>query len=110
MTGVQTCALPIYYFGPAETQQIIEWNKKFNVKTAAEQFFLDFFEPATDENDGDWFTASAIFEHLRQRVGVSLLKPVNVSNFGRLLSNMTTLQKRSTKYGSEYLVKLKKSK
>ena len=35
-----------YYFGPAETQQIMEWNSQFSVKTAGEQFFLDYFEPA----------------------------------------------------------------
>ena len=98
-----------YYFNPAETQQIIEWNKRFSTKTAAEQFFLDYFEPATDESEGEWTSSSAIFEHLKQKVGVSLLKPANVSYFGRLLSNMSALQKRETRYGSEYLVKLKKS-
>ena len=99
-----------YYFGPAETQQIIEWNKRFSTKTAAEQFFSDYFEPAADETEGEWTTSSAIFEYLKQKVGVSLLKPANVSYFGRLLSNISTLQKRETKYGSEYLVKLKKPK
>ena len=99
-----------YYFGPDETQQIIEWNKRFSTKTAAEQFFSDYFEPAADESEGEWTTSSAIFEYLKQKVGVSLLKPANVSYFGRLLSNIPTLQKRETKYGSEYLVKLKKPK
>ena len=99
-----------YYFNAKETQQILEWNRKFSVKTAAEQFFLDYFEPATNEEDGEWISASAIFEHLKQKVGVSLLKPVNVSNFGRLLSNMSTLRKRETKSGSEYFVKPKRSK
>ena len=97
-----------YYFGPDETQQIIEWNKRFSTKTAAEQFFSDYFEPAADESEGEWTTSSAIFEYLKQKVGVSLLKPANVSYFGRLLSNHPALQKRETKYGSEYLVKLKK--
>jgi hypothetical protein len=98
-----------YYFDPAETQQIIEWNKRFSTKTAAEQFFSDYFEPAADETEGEWISSSAIFEHLKQKVGVSLLKPANVSYFGRLLSNMSALRKRETRYGSEYLVKLKKS-
>ena len=99
-----------YYFGPTETQQIIEWNKRFSMKTAAEQFFSDYFEPAADETEGEWTSSSAIFEHLKQKVGVSLLKPANVSYFGRLLSNIPALQKRETKYGSEYLVKRKKPK
>ena len=99
-----------YYFGPDETQQIIEWNKRFSTKTAAEQFFSDYFELATDETEGEWTTSSAIFEYLKQKVGISLLKPANVSYFGRLLSNHPALQKRETKYGSEYLVKQKKPK
>lgn len=47
-----------YYFGPAETQEIQEWNRRFSVKTAAEQFFLDYFEPATDEKDFGYFQLS----------------------------------------------------
>ena len=99
-----------YYFGPAETQQIMEWNRKFSVKTAAEQFFLDYFEPATNEEEGEWISASAIFEFLKQKVGISLLKPANVSAFGRMLSNISTLKKHETKYGSEYFVSRKRVK
>ena len=97
-----------YYFGPAETQQIIEWNKKFNVKTAAEQFFLDFFEPATNEKEGKWISTSAILSFLKEKVGVSLLKPTNVATFGRRLSNMPDLKKRETRNNTEYFLKCKK--
>ena len=98
----------LYYFGPIETQQIIEWNKRFSVKTAAEQFFLDYFEPATDESEGKWLSASAIFSFLKEKVGVSLLKPISVLAFGRRLSNISGLKKRMTKHGSEYFVKRKR--
>ena len=81
---------------------------EFSVKSAADHFFFDYFEPAVEGEDGKWVSASAIFEHLKQKVGISLLKPANVSTFGRMLSNITTLQKRETKYGSEYFVKQKK--
>ena len=97
----------LYYFGREESQQIMEWNRKFSVKTAAEQFFLDYFEPAVDEADGEWVSSSSIFEYLKRKVGVSLLKPANVLAFGRRLSNIPGLKKRATKYGSEYLVKRK---
>ena len=97
-----------YYFGPAETQEIQEWNRKFSVKTAAEQFFLDYFEPATDEKDGQWISASAIFSYLKEEVGVSLLKPISLPVFGRKLTNLPGLQKRVTKYNTEYLVKRRK--
>jgi hypothetical protein len=97
-----------YYFGPAETQEIQEWNRRFSVKTAAEQFFLDYFEPATDEKDGQWISASAIFSYLKEEVGVSLLKPISLPVFGRKLTNLPGLQKRVTKYNTEYLVKRRK--
>ena len=97
-----------YYFGPTETREIQEWNRRFSMKTAAEQFFLDYFEPATDEKDGQWISASAIFSYLKEEVGVTLLKPVSLSVFGRKLTNLPGLQKRVTKYNTEYLVKRKK--
>lgn len=98
-----------YYFGPSETQEIIESNRRFSTKTAAEQFFLDYFEPAANESEGKWISASAIFSFLKEKVGVSLLKPANVAAFGRKLSNIPGLKKRETKSNSEYLVKLIKT-
>ena len=98
-----------YYFSPKETQQIMEWNRKFSVKSAADHYFFDYFEPASEGEEGEWISASAIFGVLKEKVGVSLLKPANVSAFGRMLSSISALQKRETKYGSEYLVKRKKA-
>ena len=95
-----------YYFDPAETQVIMESNRQFSVKTAAEQFFYDYFEPATKESEGQWMSATAIFEHLKEKVGISLLKPTNAAVFGRTLSNISELKKRVTRNNSEYLVKL----
>ena len=100
----------LYYFSTKETQQILEWNRKFSVKSAVDHYFFDYFEPATEGENGEWITASAIFEHLKQKVGISLLKPANVSAFGRMLSNISTLKKRETKYGSEYFVIQKTAK
>ena len=98
-----------YYFGPAETQQIIEWNKRFSVKTAAEQFFYDYFEPAADESEGKWMSPTAILNYLKDQVGVSLLKPTSVVVFGRKLSSMPGLKRNEDKNGSLYLVKQKKA-
>ena len=84
--------------------------RKFSVKSAADHYFFDYFEPAAEGEEGEWISASAIFEHLKQKVGVSLLKPANVSAFGRMLSSISTLQKRETKYGPEYYVSQKRTK
>jgi hypothetical protein len=94
-----------YYFGPAETQEIMEWNRKFSVKTAAEQFFFDYFEPARDEQEGEWMSASAILAYLKDEVGVSLLKSPSVPAFGRKLSAIPGMQKRVTSINTFYLVR-----
>ena len=97
-----------YYFSQGETQQILDWNKKFNVKSAAEQFFFDYFEPAKNETDGEWMSPTAIYNYLKEKVGVSLLKSSSVIAFGRRLSNIPELKKDVNKYSSVYLVKRKK--
>ena len=96
------------YFGPEETQQIMESNRRFSVKSAADQFFLDYFEPAKEGQDGEWLSASAIYNDLKDRVGVSLLRPSSLSVFGRRLSSIPELQKRETKRNTEYFVVRKK--
>jgi hypothetical protein len=97
-----------YYFSPKETQCIMKWNQKFKMKTAADHFFFDYFEPVAKGEDGEWVSASSIFAFLKQKVGISVLRPATVSVFGRMLSNIPFLQKRETKYGSEYFVKQKR--
>ena len=99
-----------YYFGPEATQQIIESNRKVSVRTAAEQFFRDYFDPASSEKDGVWMSATAILSYLKDEVGISLLKPISVVAFGRKLSGIKGLMRRETKSNSEYLVKLKERK
>ena len=99
-----------YYFGPAETQEIMEWNRRFSVKTAAEQFFFDYFELVDDEKDGEWLSPTAILNYLKEKVGLSLLKPMSVIGFGRKLSNIPGLKKDENKYGAIYLVKRKNTK
>ena len=97
----------LYYFSYEETQQILEWNKRFSVKTAAEQFFLDYFEPATDESEGKWLSTSAILSFLKKKVGISLLKPTSAATFGRRLSSIPGLKKRETRNNTEYFLKRK---
>ena len=94
-----------YYFGPAETQEIMEWNRKFSLKTAAEQFFLDYFEPARNEQEGEWMSASAILTYLKNVVGVGLLKSPSVPAFGRKLSAIPGMQKHVTSINTFYLVR-----
>ena len=108
--GQAMCALrkhEPHFFGPEQTQQIMKANRQFGIRSAAEQFFLDYFEPARNETEGTWMTTSAIFEFLKKKVGISILKPSTVSGLGRKLANMEGLRRRETRNNSEYLVVLK---
>ena len=94
-----------YFFGPEQTQLIVASNRQFAMQTAAEQFFEDYFEPARNEQEGKWTSASAIFEYLKDKVGIGLLKPTNVATFGRKLAGIPDLKRRTTSRNTEYLVK-----
>ena len=96
-----------YYFDDEQTQQILESNRQFQQFTPAEQYFNDCFEPATSESDGEYLTSSAIFAHIKKLAG-SDLRLNSLNHFGRTLSNIPNLQRRRTKKGTEYLVKLLK--
>lgn len=97
-----------YYFNDEQTQQILEQNRQFQQLTPVEQYFNDSFEPARDENDGEYMTASAIFAHIKKMAG-SDLRLSSLSHFGRALSNRTEIMRKRTNKGTEYLVKRRKS-
>ena len=75
-----------------------------------EQFFLAYFEPAKNTKDGTWMSAAAILDYLKDKVGVSLLKPLNVIAFGRALSAFPNLKKHVTSTTTNYLVVKKEEK
>ena len=95
------------YFNAEETQQIVDSNRSFSIRSSAEQYFFDYFEPA-DEKEGEWMTTSAILEYLKNRVGISLLGNVSASVFGRTLAHMPNLKMKDRRHGSVYLVKCKR--
>lgn len=97
----------LYYFNDEQTQQILDSNRQFQQLTPAEQYFNDCFEPATSESDGKFLTSSAIFAHIKKIAGGDL-RLSSLNHFGRTLSNIPNIQRRRTKKGTEYLVKLLK--
>ena len=96
-----------YYFNDEQTQQILESNRQFQQLTPAEQYFNDCFEAAESEADGKYLTTSEIFAHIKKVAG-SDLRLSSLNHFGRTLSNLPEIQRRRTKKGTEYLVKMRK--
>ena len=81
-------------------------NRQFEVVPPAVQYFREHYEIATDENDGEWLTATAIYEHLRSIAG-SGLKANGVAAFGRYLKNIPGIQTKRQTRGVTYLVSTK---
>lgn len=93
------------WFDDVQTQQIIDYNRQFQQRTPAEQFFGDLFRPALgpDEPGAEWMSASSLFQAVRARVGSSL-QVSSLQKFGRALANMPGLQRRITNQNTQYLV------
>ena len=93
------------WFDEVQTQQIIDYNRQFQQRTPAEQFFGDLFRPAIgpDEPGAEWMSASSLFQTVRAKVGSSL-QVSSLQKFGRALANMPGLQRRVTNQNTQYLV------
>ena len=68
-----------------------------------EDFFNEYFRLTTDEDKGQWMTATAILLHIKHAAG-SAVRGDNVRNFGRFLSNIPEILSRHSQL--EYLVEI----
>lgn len=93
-----------YWFDERETQLIMQNNRQFQVKTPAEQFFHELYEPVADEKRGEWLTAAAMLQQIRKVAG-QLVRQANLINFGRMLANIEGMHRRHGRSGTEYLVR-----
>ena len=93
------------WFDEEQTQQIMDYNRRFQLLSPAEQFFGDCFRPAIspDEPGAQWMSSSALFRAVRAKVGSSL-QVSTLQKFGRALANMPGLQRRVTNQNTQYLV------
>ena len=91
------------YFDASETAVIMQSNRLFEQVSPVKQCFLEFFEPTDDVEKGEYLTATAIFNILKQKIGSSL-QITSLRRFGRELQNIDGLKSKRTKYGTAYLV------
>ena len=93
------------WFDEVQTQQIMDYNRQFQLLGPAEQFFGDLFRPAVrlGEPGAQWMSASDLFQQVRAKVGSSL-HVSNLQRFGRTLANMPELLRRVTNQNTQYLV------
>ena len=91
------------YLDEEQTRLVMKSNLQFRLESPEEQLFHEFFIPATSDQEGQWMTAAAIFQEMKSKVGSSL-RIANIRTFGRFLSNLDSLTRRRSRYGTEYLV------
>lgn len=96
-----------YWFSPDEVQAVIAHNREFELVPPAVYYFKEYYEAVEDERDGEWTTATAIYDRLRKIAG-SGLKANGVPRFGRYLKNMPGLRQKRLSMGMTYLVREKK--
>lgn len=92
------------YFDERQTAEIMASNRRFQQLSPAEQWFHDLFEPAANEQEGQYLSATAIFAHIKKQAG-SDLRAGSLNHFGRVLANIDGMQRKRTTAGSLYLVK-----
>lgn len=96
-----------WWFNADEVKEIMAHNAQYQQIPPSVQYFYEYYEPATNEEEGTWMSPTAIYESLRSLPG-SGLKANGVSAFGRYLWNMPDLQHRRMGPSKQYLVKKKR--
>ena len=95
-----------WWFTPDEVKAIIHHNRHFEVTPPAIQYFNEYYDITTDEDDGQWLSPTAIYDHLRSIAG-SGLKANGVAAFGRYLKNIPGIQQKRITTSRVYLVREK---
>ena len=94
------------WFDKAETEQIMLWNRRYEIQEPADQYFSLCFSVADDPLDpsAEWLSTAEIFDVIKQKVGSSLQVNTLIA-FGRKLANMPDMRRRKCETCTRYLVK-----
>lgn len=93
-----------YWLDDEQTRLVMESNQQFQRRSAVELYFFECFAIPDAVNDGEWMSATAIYQHLRKVAG-SAIGNVGIITFGHFLSNIDGLQRRRSRSGNQYLLK-----
>lgn len=94
------------WFDRSETEQIMLWNRRYEIQEPADQYFSLSFSVADDPLDpaAEWLSTAEIFDVIKQKVGSSLQVNTLIA-FGRKLTNMPGMRRRKCETCTRYLVK-----
>ena len=92
------------WFDEEQTRLVMENNERFTTIIPVEQCFAACFSPAANEIEGEYLSVAKIYAELKTRFG-SGLSVANIQTLGRHLKQIAGLERRVTRYGTDYLVK-----
>lgn len=94
------------WFDKAETEQIMLWNRRYEIQEPADQYFSLCFSVAVDPLDpsAEWLSTAEIFDVIKQKVGSSLQVNTLIA-FGRKLANMPGMRRRKCETCTRSLVR-----
>lgn len=92
-----------YWFDQQETTELIAHNRKYQLLSPAEHYFRLCFEVCHDPSKGEYLSAAAIFQRIKQVAGSSLGISA-VTKFGQFLTNIDGIVRKRTNSGMVYLV------
>ena len=93
-----------HWLDEEQTREVMASNQQFQMRTPEEMYFAECFDIVTDESDGQWMSATAIFEHIRKHAGSGLKNP-NLLRFSRIIANIGGIRHTKTRNSSMYLVR-----
>lgn len=95
-----------YWLDADETEQLIEHNRQFQLRSSALAFFWDFFDIPESEDDPKavWLTGSAILAEVKRKAGASM-QPPTLNKFARELRNISGILIKDTRGSDQYLVR-----
>lgn len=93
------------WFDDTETEQVIQHNRQFQVRTPLEQYFYNTFQVAAEEDtEAKKYTTTEIFDILRSKAG-SQLRLGSLTHFGRFLAHLPNIRRYRRSCGTLYLLK-----
>ena len=92
-----------YWLDDKQTQEVMHSNERFQLRSPEQLYFAECFRVVTDESEGQWYSAAAVFNVIKLRAGATL-HGGNVIRFSRILANIPDIQRRRTAHGVEYLL------
>lgn len=92
-----------YWFSEDEVQLIMESNQPFMGTKLTEEIFREYFRQPENEQEGDWLTATEIFQGVKsKRENLHM----SVEQFGKYLSSLKIFPHKHSKRGNMYKVVL----